>query len=77
LSFESLLYTKIQAKLKVNGVKVGITVGSNKEVILIKSLKSKPFAVTYSINFKDRISHIKLIKKIVIYIKYDPICLKI
>ena len=73
----SILYIKTHAKAKVSGVIKGTIVGSSKEVIFIKSLISKPFVVTYSMNFKDRISHIKLMKKIVIYIKYDPICLKI
>ena len=64
LSFASLLYTKIQARLNVKGVIEGIIVGNNNEVIAIKSLKSSPLVVTYSINFNEIISHIKLIKKI-------------
>ena len=59
----------MQAKVRVIGVREGITVGNSKEVIFIKSLKSKPFVVTYSINFKAKMSHIKIIKKNVIYKK--------
>ena len=66
----------MQDMLKINGNRNGKIVGNNKDVILMKSIKSKPFVVTYSINFNEKISHIKITKKLVIYINVDPICLK-
>tara|TARA_B100000929_G_C15262086_1_gene337117 strand:+ start:126 stop:329 length:204 start_codon:yes stop_codon:yes gene_type:complete len=67
----------VQANDSVSGVRKGISVGKSKEVIDIKLIRFRPLLVTYSINLKDSISHIKIIKKNVIYKKLDAICLKI
>ena len=60
----------MQDMLKINGNRNGKIVGNNKDVILMKSIKSKPFVVTYSINFNEKTSHIKITKKLVIYILF-------
>ena len=63
--------------LRVTGVKNGRNEGSNNEVIFKKLKISSPLFVTYSTNFKEKISQINPIKEIVIYIKNEAICLKI
>ena len=66
LSVDNLWYTKIHDNAKVIGVKKGNIVGISNDVIDTKLKKSKPLFVIYSINFRDIMSHIKLIKKSVI-----------
>ena len=77
MSFDKLLKTKIQAKANVKGVKKEMSVGKSNDVNERKLTKLKPLLVTYSINFRDVISHIKHIKKSVIYKNVTAICLKI